>query len=123
MARLRQAPVRLGQAGLRLRPVAGAGADRDKTRDKIEEWRAWYHSAEWRALRWQVLVEANFTCAMCGRIEGNTSKLVGDHIKSHRGDRSLFFARANVQCLCKQCHDSVKQRMDKAQGRGGQKSR
>lgn len=109
-------PSRLGTVSLKLRPVMGQGADRDQTRDKIEGWRAWYHSAEWKRLRMQVLTEARFTCAMCGKIEGNTSKLVGDHIRSHRGDRAMFFDRANVQCLCKACHDGAKQRLDRRMG-------
>lgn len=34
---------------------------------------------------------------------------VADHIKPHRGDRGLFFDPANLQSLCKSCHDSHKQ--------------
>lgn len=118
MARLKSMPSRLVAATGGLKPVMGHGADRDKVRDKIEGWRVWYHSAEWKRLRWQVLVEAQFTCAMCRRIEGDTSKLVGDHIMSHHGDRVMFFDRANVQCLCKACHDGAKQRQDRRRGGG-----
>jgi 5-methylcytosine-specific restriction endonuclease McrA len=45
----------------------------------------------------------------CGRIEADTSKLVADHIMPHRGDERLFWDEANLQCLCKACHDGVKQ--------------
>lgn len=50
-----------------------------------------------------------FTCRMCDRIEANTSKLVADHKAPHRGDERLFWDADNLQCLCKSCHDSLKQ--------------
>ena len=28
-----------------------------------------------------------------------------DHITPHKGDKALFWQRANWQPLCKQCHD------------------
>jgi 5-methylcytosine-specific restriction endonuclease McrA len=69
-----------------------------------------YSTARWQALRWSVLVEAMFTCAMCRKVEGDGSKLVADHKVPHRGDEQLFWDRGNLQCLCKRCHDSDKQR-------------
>lgn len=42
-------------------------------------------------------------------MEADTSRLVCDHIKPHRGDERLFWDRANLQTLCKPCHDSLKQ--------------
>lgn len=52
-----------------------------------------------------------FTCQMCGRIEANTSALVADHRKPHRGDERLFWDPANLWTLCKSpCHDKHKQR-------------
>ena len=39
---------------------------------------------------------------------------VVDHIKPHRGDRKLFWDSSNWQSLCKQCHDSHKQRLEKS---------
>ena len=35
---------------------------------------------------------------------------VVDHIIPHRGDESLFWDQTNWQSLCKQCHDSAKQK-------------
>lgn len=78
-------------------------------RTAVAPWRAWYKTAEWQRLRWQVLVAALFTCARCGRIEGKTAQLVADHVVPHRGDAGRFWDRANLQCLCKACHDSAKQ--------------
>jgi 5-methylcytosine-specific restriction enzyme A len=34
---------------------------------------------------------------------------VVDHVIPHRGDRRLFWDRANWQGLCEHCHNSVKQ--------------
>lgn len=84
-------------------------------------WHKWYYLARWRRLRWDVLTAAAFTCEQtgCGRIEVDTSKLVADHIVPHRGDPVLFWDRANLQCLCKACHDSRKQKQERREGWGG----
>lgn len=39
---------------------------------------------------------------------------VVDHIQPHRGDTALFWDTGNWQSLCKQCHDSYKQRLEKS---------
>lgn len=39
---------------------------------------------------------------------------VVDHIVPHKGDMELFWDRGNWQSLCKQCHDSHKQRLEKS---------
>lgn len=65
-------------------------------------------------MRWDVLVDAEFVCQMCGKLEGNTSKLVADHRKPHRGDPELFWDRTNLWCLCEVCHSTVKQREEQA---------
>ncbi|MGK7663365.1 HNH endonuclease signature motif containing protein [Marinovum sp. E06] len=63
---------------------------------------------------------ADFTCERpgCGRIEADTSKLVADHIDPHRGDPAKFWDRDNLQCLCKACHDSDKQKQERRGGGG-----
>lgn len=44
-------------------------------------------------------------CAICYQ-SGRTQKAdVVDHIKPHRGDKSLFWDESNWQSLCKECHD------------------
>ena len=62
----------------------------------------------------QVLVRDLFTCQWpgCGRIEANTSQLVADHRRPHRGDERLFWDDRNLQCLCKPCHDGPKARAE-----------
>ncbi len=74
-----------------------------------EPWRAWYSSAEWKALRLATFKRDGFRCRCCGELEARMAKLVADHIKPHRGNRALFFDPANVQTLRKFCHDSRKQ--------------
>ena len=39
---------------------------------------------------------------------------VVDHITPHKGDMKLFWDSDNWQSLCKQCHDSEKQRLEKS---------
>jgi len=39
---------------------------------------------------------------------------VVDHIVPHKGDQKLFWDPSNHQALCKQCHDSHKQRQEKS---------
>ena len=79
-----------------------------------EPWRNWYKLARWQRLRMQVFIRDTFTCQMpeCGRIEGDTSRLICDHKQPHRGDARLFWDEANLQTLCKPCHDTHKQRLE-----------
>jgi 5-methylcytosine-specific restriction enzyme A len=87
-----------------------------RARDRVHEYRAWYKTQRWRRLRWRVLVRDLFTCQMpgCGKVEPNTSQLVADHKVPHRGDEALFWDDGNLWCLCKPCHDSVKQKEEAA---------
>ena len=61
-----------------------------------------------------MLVRDLFTCQRCHRIEADTSQLVADHKVPHRGDERLFWDPGNLQCLCKTCHDTVKQAEEQA---------
>lgn len=81
-----------------------------------QPWRAWYNTARWRKLRLEILLRDSFTCQMpqCGRLEGNTSLLVCDHIDPHRGDEHKFWDKGNLRCVCKPCHDTLKQREEQA---------
>lgn len=118
MARLSSIKPRLG----RLRPrLASAPVDRqsfDRDRDR-QPWRKWYKTARWQKLRMSVLVRDLFTCQRpgCGRIEADTSQLVADHRRPHRGVEALFWDITNLWTLCKPCHDSWKQREER---RGGE---
>jgi len=72
-------------------------------------WRHLYNSKAWRAFRNSILIRDLFTCQMCGRLEGNSSQLVADHKLPHKGNRDLFWDAANIQTVCKPCHDRHKQ--------------
>jgi len=97
----------------RLGYAKGNERERDRLRYKVQPWRKLYATTAWRELRWKVLTRDLFTCQMCGVLESDTSKLVGDHKTPHRGDKTLFFDEGNVWTLCKTCHDTVKQREEK----------
>ena len=110
----------------RLAPQVGYltrdAAQASRERDSRHAWRSWYKTARWQRLRWSVLERDHFTCQWpgCGRVEADTSRLVADHRKPHRGDEALFWDERNLWCLCKRCHDSLKQRAER--GGGGSKS-
>ncbi len=93
-------------------------------------------SAKGYGYRWK-LARADFLrrnpyCAFCSTPERGVAAGVVDHIKAHKlGDAKLsgdaeqigrawklFWDRANWQSLCKLCHDSTKQRMEKSGHRG-----
>jgi 5-methylcytosine-specific restriction endonuclease McrA len=81
-----------------------------------QPWKAWYKTARWQRLRAAILLRDLYQCqrAECGRIEGNTSLLVCDHITPHRGSDALFWDEGNLQCLCKPCHDRLKQQQEQS---------
>jgi 5-methylcytosine-specific restriction enzyme A len=115
MGRLTALPARLKPAGHRLmRALSIEPVSRSRMRDETVPWRRWYKTARWQRLRWSVLVRDLFTCRLCRRIEADTSQLVADHRVPHRGDEALFWDDGNLQCLCKACHDGVKQGEERA---------
>lgn len=70
------------------------------------------YDRKWRKARLAHLAKHPL-CVMCkgsGHIEAAT---VVDHIEPHRGNARLFWARSNWQSLCKSCHDSDKQRLER----------
>ena len=96
-----------------LRPKLASAPTTRQERDKVRDqrpYRKWYKTAEWRALRMAVLLRDLFTCQRCGKIEGDTSQLVADHKRPHRGIAALFLDINNLWTLCKPCHDGWKQR-------------
>lgn len=116
---LKAQPSRLsGSMPGRLKPALGSGPERDKNRRAVIAWRAWYGTQAWRDLSLKVKIEARFTCEWpgCGRVSGRSGEMVTDHKVPHRGDEALFWERANLQCLCKACHDRHKQAQER---RGG----
>jgi len=70
---------------------------------------AMYSTPQWRTLRALVLRDANYICAS---YRCPNRARIADHIKPHRGDAGAFFDRANLQALCKRCHDKKTARLD-----------
>lgn len=112
MARLKRLASRLTPVKSRLRAMPHERQAFDRKRD-AQPYRQWYKTARWQRLRMSVLVRDMFTCQCgCGVVEADTSKLVADHRKPHRGDEALFWDDANLWTLRKSCHDSWKQRRE-----------
>jgi len=87
-------------------------------RETEVEWRSWYKTARWQALRQQVLVRDLFTCKktgvmLIGKHPAPNSPVV-DHIKRHDGDPALFWDEGNLQSVSKAWHDSIKQAIEHA---------
>jgi 5-methylcytosine-specific restriction protein A len=71
-------------------------------------WRHLYKTARWQRIRQATFLADLYTCRICGKIEGDTSRLVCDHVEPHRGDEAKFWA-GPFQTLCHPCHNTVKQ--------------
>ncbi|WP_220443877.1 HNH endonuclease [Pararhodobacter zhoushanensis] len=110
----------------------------EHSRDAASPWRKLQKTAQWQRLRWDILIRDDFTCRSCGfehpltcdaialkalgrsdLIKGKAPDMVVDHIRPHKGDAALFWGPGNLQCLCKACHDTIKQRQDRRAEREG----
>lgn len=76
-------------------------------------WIKWYSTAAWRKLRLQALKREPL-CRFCKKMGIITAGDTVDHIDRHSGDMAKFFNPYNLQVLCKTCHSSAKQRMEKS---------
>ncbi|GLO78503.1 HNH endonuclease [Sulfitobacter pontiacus] len=116
MGKLRQLPDGLHRVSPKLGYLAPQTRnEQSRDRDRRLAWRSWYKTARWQRLRWSVLLRDNFTCQMCGDVRSDTSQLVADHTIRHGGDPLLFWDDQNLQCLCAPCHNSEKQRAERAE--------
>ncbi|WP_073034315.1 HNH endonuclease signature motif containing protein [Roseovarius pacificus] len=61
----------------------------------------------WEKAR-RVFLKTHPVCRRCG-----ARATVVDHIKPHKGDRSVFWDRKNWQPLCTPCHSGAKQREER----------
>lgn len=69
--------------------------------------------------RWQQrrkhYLQLNPLCVGCAKVGRTTAADVVDHIVPHRGDAKLFWdSQSNWQSLCFACHNSEKQRLERA---------
>lgn len=103
--KLNQLRPAIGTLPPRLGPAPGNEQERNRYRATSEPWRAWYQTGRWKRLRLRVFARDMFTCRECGKIEGDTSRLVAHHEKPHKGDEALFWDEANIICICQPCHD------------------
>lgn len=96
-------------------PGSNYCAEHQKTHDPLERRKAY---DQWRSTRpgrqlyglaaWNgpnglrlFTLRRDPICKICNARPSN----VADHVKDHKGDTSLFFARDNVRGVCKECHD------------------
>lgn len=73
----------------------------------------WYKTASWYRLRRKALSREPL-CRFCKKKGIVTPGNTVDHIEAHKGNMSKFFSLSNLQVLCKQCHSSTKQRLEKS---------
>jgi hypothetical protein len=71
------------------------------------------YGRRWRKARITFL-QNNPLCKRCEQKGRVTPAEVVDHIVPHKGDQKIFWDSTNWQALCKQCHDSFKQRYEKS---------
>jgi 5-methylcytosine-specific restriction protein A len=100
-----------------LRPCNHAGCDAltregycDKHRPKPQrresaEWHRLYSLRIWtEELRPTQLLREPW-CRRCAQLGHRTKATVVDHVRPHRGNMAIFIDAANLQSLCKRCHD------------------
>ena len=68
-----------------------------------------YNTARWQGIRSAQLSKEPL-CAFC--LPRTVPANVCDHIEPHKGDLAKFWS-GPFQSLCKRCHDSTKQRIEK----------
>lgn len=67
---------------------------------------------EWWRVR-QKFRSTHHYCKLCGKTFLTGELKIVDHRTPHKGDIKLFLAVGNLQVLCKRCHDSRKQLMER----------
>jgi 5-methylcytosine-specific restriction endonuclease McrA len=66
------------------------------------------YGSAWQKYRAGYLLSHPY-CVKCGKVAS-----VVDHIKAHRGDQALFWDKENHAALCRHCHNSYKQKLEKS---------
>jgi len=86
-----------------------------------EPYRKWYKRKAWKGPggRRAQQLKAEPLCEMCPS-DSRQLATIADHVEPHRGDHGKFWF-GRLQSLCKPCHDSKKQRIERRAKRGGSK--
>ncbi|GKX34646.1 MAG: hypothetical protein MnENMB40S_22640 [Rhizobiaceae bacterium MnEN-MB40S] len=66
------------------------------------------YNGAWEKAR-KAYLEQHPDCVICG-----APATTVDHIIAHKGDMALFWSKQNWQSLCAHCHNSTKQRQERA---------
>lgn len=69
------------------------------------------YDSTWRKLRRIQLIKDPF-CAFCRKMGRVTAATVADHIVPIRDDPKARLDPENLQSLCKECHDTIKQKIE-----------
>lgn len=78
----------------------------------MSQYPALYNSARWKRIR-KAQLASEPLCRMCAQQGKTTAARIVDHVEPHRGDPLRFYT-SELQSLCKSCHDSHKQRLEKS---------
>lgn len=117
MGRLLAVGSRLRAARPRLVTAPQSEADRSRSRDREQSWRAWYKTSRWQKLRLVALKRDGYVCRQTGTLligvyPAENSPVV-DHRVPHHGDPVLFWDLDNLQSVSKGYHDSTKQSLER----------
>lgn len=75
-------------------------------------WHNLYNTKRWYRIRFYQLQKQPL-CEFHLKRNQVVSASIVDHVTPHKGDETLFYDPENLQSLCKRCHDSVKQRLER----------
>lgn len=81
----------------------GAGVGRKRYGKTFNKF---YHSSEWQAVRRQVLDRDHYLCQVCKRAGRITPATTVHHITPVRVDYSKRLDPANLETICKACHNA-----------------
>lgn len=70
----------------------------------LQERERFYSSAEWLAVRKQVIEEDGQTCAECARTIHDRHDITVDHIQPRSKFPEFALSRENLRVLCRQCN-------------------
>lgn len=77
----------------------------DKQRPQRKSYPHFYNTKRWKNLRLRILNQTPY-CQQCWRDKNQyVYANVVDHIIDHRGNERLMWDEANLQSMCKPCHD------------------